>query len=569
MTAIDARVVGPAVARPSFRSALRAREFRWLMVAYSLQAIGQTFGTVAITVAIFEQTGSATWVAFAAAARLVPYVLLSGLAGVLADRIPRKTLLALSISARATLAILLGVALAATAPPLLIVVLAFCFTACGTPCYPCLAAAIPTVVPEQELAPANAILTGLETLAFIAGPAAGAAALVLGSPATAMFVNALIFGVALAPIAKLRDRGECTTTDDSQVDDAQDRGSPLTAGIRAITSSGEVAAPLLLVVAVNLVYGGSLVGLVLVADELLGTGRSGFAALNAALGVGAFIGVLLTSWLARSQRPLPLIACTTLLAGVPVALLALVDMPQVAAALMLASGVGSVLTEVLALTMLQRATPRRVIASVFGILDSLMVCAILLGSLIAPTLIDFIGLRASLVLVGAVVPMTAIVLAGWLHRAARRAAQRSALLEPDVVLLAGLPWLTGALRPTLEALAATATTERVAAGVRIVEQGRTPDDFFVLVSGALDVVRWGRPGEPERHVARLEPGAGFGEIGLLHRVARTASVVATEPSVVMRITGRFVAAVSGVPQSAGAAPAGGLVARLGGKAATQ
>ena len=449
-------------------------------------------------------------------------------------------------------------------------VLAFCFTACGTPCYPCLAAAIPTVVPEQELAPANAILTGLETLAFIAGPAAGAAALVLGSPATAMFVNALIFGVALAPIAKLRDRGECATTDDSQVDDAQDQGSPLTAGIRAITSSGEVAAPLLLVVAVNLVYGGSLVGLVLVADDLLGTGRSGFAALNAALGVGAFIGVLLTSWLARSQRPLPLIACTTLLAGVPVALLALVDLPQVAAALMLVSGVGSVLTEVLALTMLQRATPRRVIASVFGILDSLMVCAILLGSLIAPTLIDVVGLRASLVLVGAVVPTTAIVLAGWLHRAARRAAQRSALLEPDVVLLAGLPWLTGALRPTLEALAATATTERVAAGARIIEQGRTPDDFFVLVSGALDVLRWGRPGEPERHVARLEPGAGFGEIGLLRRVARTASVVATEPSVVMRITGhRFVAAVSGVPQSAGAAPAGGLVARLGGKAATQ
>jgi hypothetical protein len=309
---------------------------------------------------------------------------------------------------------------------------------------------------------------------------------------------------------------------------------------------------------------------VLVADELLGTGRSGFAALNAALGVGAFVGVLLTSWLARSQRPLPLISCTTLLAGVPVALLALVHMPQVAGALMLASGVGSVLTEVLALTMLQRATPRRVIASVFGILDSLMVCAILLGSLIAPTLIDVIGLRASLVLVGAVVPMTAIVLAGWLHRAARRAAQRSTLLEPDVVLLAGLPWLTGALRPTLEALAATATTERVAAGVRIIEQGRTPDDFFVLVSGALDVLRWGRPGEPERHVARLEPGAGFGEIGLLRRVARTASVVATEPSVIMRITGhRFVAAVSGVPQSAGAAPAGGLVARLGGKAATQ
>src|SRR4029077_9434447 len=117
----------------------------------------------------------------------------------------------------------------------------------------------------------------------------------------------------------------------------------------------------------------------------------------------------------------------------------------------------------------QQATPRRVIASVFGILDSLMVCAILVGSLVAPTLIDAMGLRASLLLVGAVVPATAVVLAGWLHRASRRAAVSRARLEPDVALLAGLPWLAGALRPTLEALAATATTERVAAGARIIE----------------------------------------------------------------------------------------------------
>ena len=186
----------------------------------------------------------------------------------------RKTLLALSISARAALAALLGVALArdrASAPHRGARVL---LHRVRHAVLPVSRRRDPHVVPEQELAPANAILTGLETLAFIAGPAAGAAALVLGSPATAMFVNALIFGVALAPIAKLRDRGERATTDDSLVDDAQDQGSPLTAGIRAITSSGEVAAPLLLVVAVNLVYGGSLVGLVLVADDLLGTGRS-------------------------------------------------------------------------------------------------------------------------------------------------------------------------------------------------------------------------------------------------------------------------------------------------------
>ncbi len=559
MSAVEGRVIGRAEERPTFRSALRPREFRWLMAAYSLQAIGQTFGTVAITVAVFEQTGSATWVAIAAAARLLPYVLLSGLAGVVADRVPRQRLLALSIASRTGFALLLGVALLAETSPAIIVVFAFLFTACGTPCYPCLAAAIPDVVSANELAPANAILTGLETLAFIAGPAAGAAALVLGSPATAMLANAAIFAMALVPVARLR-----TGRDRSSPDDARERGPVLTSGMHAIASSGDVAAPIVLVVVVNLVYGASLVGLVLVAEDLLGTGRGGFATLNVALGIGAFAGVLMTNRLANTHHTLAVLACTTLLAGVPVALLVVVDLPAVAVLLMVCSGIGSVLTEVLALTLLQRATPRRVIASVFGILDSLMVCAILVGSLLAPVLIHLVGLRPSLVLMGAVVPLSAVVGAAWLHSAARRAATVEARLEPGVALLRGLPWLHGAPLPTLEALAATATTEQVEAGARVIEQGRVPDDFFVLVSGGLDVLRSGRPGEPEQHVARLLPGAGFGEIGLLRRVARTASVVASEPCVLMRLNGeRFVAAVNGVPQSAAAAPGGGFVARLG------
>ena len=98
---------------------------------------------------------------------------------------PRKPLLALSVGLRAVFAAALAVSVGVSAPPVVVVVLAFCFTACGTPCYPCLAAAVPSVVPPQDLVPANGILTGVEALAFVAGPGAGAAALVLGSPEAA------------------------------------------------------------------------------------------------------------------------------------------------------------------------------------------------------------------------------------------------------------------------------------------------------------------------------------------------------------------------------------------------
>ncbi len=530
------------------------------MITYGVQAVGQTFGTVAVTVAIFDETGSATWVAIAAAARLVPYVALSGLAGVLADRVARKPLIALSVGLRAVLAAALAVAVGVGAPPAVIVALAFFFTACGTPVYPSLAAAIPAVVPPQDLVPANGILTGLEAVAFVAGPAAGAASLVLGSPEAALAANALIFGVGLLAVAQLRQRGE---PDRSGASDDFVHGHTLTAGIRAI-ASGEVAAPLLLVVVVNLVYGGSLVGLVFVADDLLGTGESGFATLTAAFGIGAFAGVLLTNRLARAHRPIAVLGLTTLLTGIPLSLLAVVHVPEAAALLMVASGMGSVLTEVLAVTLLQRATPRGVIARVFGILDSLIVCAILVGTLVAPALIHALGLEESLILVGAVVPTTAVLAAAWLQSTAERAAHVNASLAQRVTLLGQLPSLGRAPLPALEALAATATVETAPAGTRIIQEGATPDDFFVLVSGTAEVRRRARSDAGDELVATLTAGAGFGERGLLHHVPRTASVVAAEPSKLLRISGaRFVATVNAVPQSAGVVPGGGLVVRLG------
>ena len=247
--------------------------------------------------------------------------------------------------------------------------------------------------------------------------------------------------------------------------------------------------------------------------------------------------------------------------------------------LMVASGMGSVLTEVLAVTLLQRATPRHVIASVFGILDSLMVCAILVGTLVALPLIHAMGLEESLILVGAVVPLTAVMAAAWLQSASARSAHVNGRLAPNVALLARLPWLEGTPQPALNVLAATASVEAVPAGTRIIEEGATPDDFFVLVSGAAEA-RCRTPSRNledrnvedrhvedrhvEDHVATLTAGAGFGEIGLLHNVPRTASVVATEPAELLRISGaRFVTTVNALPQSAAVAPGGGLAVRLG------
>ncbi len=68
------------------------------------------------------------------------------------------------------------------------------------------------------------------------------------------------------------------------------------------------------------------------------------------------------------------------------------------------------------------------------------------------------------------------------------------------------------------------------AGDEIIRQGEPGERFYLLRSGSLEVRRDGAP------AARLEPGQGFGEIALLERSPRTATVVALEDSELLALT---------------------------------
>ena len=339
---------------------------------------------------------------------------------------------------RAVIVAVMALVAAAGASSVLLVVLAFLFTTAATPCYPALAAAVPATLDAANLAAGNALLTGVETLAFIAGPAAGGAVLLVASPSTALALNAVVFLIALALSLRLA-RAPATRVPER----SESLVRSAVSGARVIASSGEVAAPVLLVIVVNAVYGGALVGLILVADRLLRTGDAGFGLLNTGLGIGACLGVAGTNRLAMSRRPLSTLMATTLLAGVPFALLAVVRSPELAFVLMMVAGAGSVLTEIFAVTLVQRAVGADVIARVFGMLDSLIFGAIFLGSVSAPLLVHLMGLRGSLVLIGAVLPVTAVLGARRLHDDAVRATQATSALQSRVQAAEGPTNLVG------------------------------------------------------------------------------------------------------------------------------
>jgi CRP-like cAMP-binding protein len=112
------------------------------------------------------------------------------------------------------------------------------------------------------------------------------------------------------------------------------------------------------------------------------------------------------------------------------------------------------------------------------------------------------------------------------HRSRASSTEELLTLTQDrrAELLAGCPLFRGIDADGLAKLAALATSVDFPAGHVIARQGEIGTGFFVIVSGAVRVVRDGTV------VARLGPGEFFGELSVLDRMPRNATVAAEEPT---------------------------------------
>lgn len=91
-------------------------------------------------------------------------------------------------------------------------------------------------------------------------------------------------------------------------------------------------------------------------------------------------------------------------------------------------------------------------------------------------------------------------------------------------LLAGCPLFRGINAAGLAGLADLATSVDFPTGHVIARQGEIGTGFFVVIDGAVRVVRDGEI------VARLGAGEFFGELSVLDRMPRNASVVTEAPT---------------------------------------
>ena len=510
-------------------AALKHRDYRYLISAFTLSDTGSWAYNVALTVWVFEATGSVAWIAAATVCRFVPALVLSAYAGVVAERYDKAHFLRvidlLSVAVMAALALVMTF----DGPVVAVLVVAAIASTLGTAYDPAAAALTPHVVPAADLASANALRNTIDNVTVIAGPALGALLLLAGPPQNAVWINAGAFLLSAVLISRVRTRTEAV-----DVTEGGELGAlaQMTTGIRTILSVPATAVMVAYSVLATLAFGVDTVLFVAASDQILGTGPDGYGYLLAGLGIG---GVLAAPLVTRAEaRPAlgPIILAGMALYCLPTLVLLVSDEPAVAFVAQVVRGAATLFVDVLAVTALQRTLPGDVLARVFGAFNTLMIGAILIGSLVTSWVIEGLGVDAAIWVAGA--GLFAVSLLGWpwLQQMDREAAARRARLGGRIELLTGCDLFEQVADGDLTQLAAQAEPVDVPAGAVVVAEGEPADAFYVVASGRMAVTSASGVDVPD-----LDVGDYFGEIGLLERIPRTATVTAVGPASLLRIDG--------------------------------
>jgi predicted MFS family arabinose efflux permease len=508
---------------------LRARDFRLLILSFIVDQIGSWSYSVVIVVYVYQRTHSTVDLAELSACRWIPGLLLSGYAGVIADRYDRTRVMLVSALSSALVMAGIAVVVAARAPiwALLIAVVATALT--QAPYRPAAGALTPEVVNESQLAAANAIYSTLESLTVVIGPAFGGLLLLTGTSVTGVIINAASFIAAAGFIVRLRVRSR------GSAEPGGGMVSQWVDGLRALAGA-RVALTLVLFCGLDSgVYGASTIVYAPLSVRL-GTGVSGYSYLLAGAALGGVVAAALANRLSAATRLAPIIVASITLQALPFAATVLTHSPPVAFFLQVVSGAGMIIVDVLAITALQRDLDRGVLSRVLGVLDAVVLAATAAASFGTAAMFAAHGLVPSLLAIGVFFPAVALVCLPILVRGDRATAQRVRQLAPLVDLLTGLDIFADASRNTLEALAAIAEERLVAARSIVIREGDPADALYILVAGSLTVRVKGDRQQAKQLPKVTAPGY-VGEVGLIHHVPRTATVRAAEDSTLLRIDG--------------------------------
>jgi MFS family permease len=525
-----------------YRELLGNRPLMRLLLGEFVSGIGDWLYIVAIFVVIYRESGDASLVGAFGAVRLLPYVFLSVPAGFVADRFDRRMVLLVSDLYRGSLMVVMAILVATGGPTLLIAALAICAAGGSAFFYPAMGAYLPALArDEQQLGPANSAWASIQNFSFIVGPAIAGIVLALGTVLIAFVLNALSFifiAVILWSLPPSRAGHAVEATKPPPASAPQDEPASAPSSIAtpapaaALDATAPAGNPLQLrplagytVVQLMAGYlgGGLQVITVILAIDVLKAGEQANGYLNAAIGIGGLIGGIIAGGLVLRRRlGAPLLAGAIITGVGTIALGAATTLPIALIAIgVLASG--ALIIDIVGTTVFQRLVPDELRGRGIGVLGAITTITGAAGAFLMPVFLTSFGPFASLGAAGVATIAFTVVGLTLIGTAGDRAPTP---YEATIARVITLPLFTGVPASRLEAALRRVVELPVKAGEAVVRQGETADRFYIIESGTFRVTQAPPSGGEPAVLRTLAPDEVFGELGLLNRTPRTATVTA-------------------------------------------
>jgi MFS family permease len=526
----------------AYRRLLGNRPLTHLLAGEFISSIGDWLYLVALLIIIYERTQDGVLLGIVGAARVLPYVFLSIPAGIVADRFDRRMILLVTDLGRGALMVILAWLVTTDASIEAIVAVTILATCLSSFFGPAIGAYLPSLVKdESDLGPANTAYASLDNIAFVVGPAA--AALILGVTndlALAFLLNAASFAIVAGILWRLPPSlpGGSATSEEGPAGKLATGQVP---GWRAIRLP--VMGLMLFDLVESFVFGGIGVLTVVIAYDLPGGGAEATGALNAAVGIGGLIGALVSGVLVLRRRLAPPLVLGAVVMGASVAVLGVSGSLGVAMVAMAVVALGSLLASIVTETLFQRIVPDQLRGRALGIMSTVSVLMMAAGALLVPSAVEWFGLGPVLAVCGIAIVVSVLVAVAVLGPWAVQTPPADAMRA----LLTALPIFNGLPPGRLETAERRSVVVSMRAGDVVIRQGDPADRFYVIGEGEVEVTQVGAAAGPPALLRRMGAGEGFGEIGLLSGIPRTATVTARTDGTLVALDGdAFLDLVNGV-----------------------
>lgn len=397
-------------------SALHHRNFRLFWSGQLVSLIGTWMQTTGQAWLVLQLTHNAWLLGVVGALQFLPVMFFSLFGGVIADRVPKRTVLLFTQSFAAIQAFILwGLVFSGTVQLWHIFVLALLLGCTNALDMPTRQAFVTEMVGRQDLPNAIALNSSVFNMARIIGPGIGGLIIARFDVGPLFLLNAMSFIPVIISLSMIDDRQL-----HAQVKRALDSDSahgPLQSIREGLGYVAHTPTVLLIIAVVGVVslFGINFnVALPLFADNVLNVGASGFGFISAAFGIGSLLSALWLAW--RNQKPsIARMLICGLLFGVFEILFAISHIYLLSLLFIAAVGFAQIAFTATANTTLQMITPNYLRGRVMSVYMLVFTGTNPIGNLLVGGLSDSIGASLAF-LICAILSLIAAV-TGWFLRA--------------------------------------------------------------------------------------------------------------------------------------------------------